>query len=466
MAFHMAKVKSFSGLLKKVLLLGLPLLFGQLTQYFHQIADSAMLGHFGETSSELAAIGIAGLYSWMLATFIWPVSTGIQAIASRRYGKQDSGVEAHRFSTGEALDNGLAVTFYAAGLSTLFSFLAKPVLGALLDSREILDLSLQYIRIIRFSLLPLGLCFSLQGFFGALNKTRYVMYAGVLSNLSNILLNWIFIFGKLGLPAMGIRGAALGTVLSDVITLIFLIWIVIQKGYLKQYRLFHFSDLSVMIQKDIIKVAVPPGLQNVFALGFFMTYQTIIEDYSVLYLAATHSTFAFFRLNKSIISGFARSASILAGNALGRGDKEDAQVIITAAGFISGLVAIFISLITFSGRNVIASVFTDSPETASAIVQTLLFFLPFFFIESLGYAFEMVFVPNGYGKWVLFSEFTTNAVFILGATLVVRHLFPGEIRLAWLCFGLYQLFHASLMITGYVRRKWLDIELDRTTGGS
>ena len=87
------------------------------------------------------------------------------------------------------------------------------------------------------------------------------------------------------------------------------------------------------------------------------------------------------------------------------------------------------------------------------------------FTESLGYDLEMVLVPNGYGKWVLFSDFITNAVFILGATLLVIYLFSDEIRLAGLCFGLYQLFHAGLMITDYIRRKWLDIELDKPAGG-
>ena len=61
-----------------------------------------------------------------------------------------------------------------------------------------------------------------QGFFGAVKKTRYVMYSGLLSNGLNILLNWIFIFGHLGVPAMGIKGAALGTALSSLAGALFL----------------------------------------------------------------------------------------------------------------------------------------------------------------------------------------------------------------------------------------------------
>jgi len=91
---------------RKILILGVPLLFGQLTVFFQQIADSAMMGHFGKQSLELAAIGIAGLFTWILNTFLWPLSSGVQAIAARRYGKQDHEDETSRFFTGEVLDNG------------------------------------------------------------------------------------------------------------------------------------------------------------------------------------------------------------------------------------------------------------------------------------------------------------------------------------------------------------------------
>ena len=300
----------------------------------------------------------------------------------------------------------------------------------------------------------------MQGFFGAVNQTKYVMYSGVLSNLVNILLNWILIFGKFGLPALGIRGAALGTALSFLISFLFLLIIMLKRHYIRQYRLFHFDRLQAVIQKDLLKIALPPGIQNVIALAIFMVYQAIIENYSTVYLAATHSIFAYFRLNKTLISGFARSAGILAGNALGRQDKEEAQSLITAAGCISALVAVSVCIFSFFGRDFVAGMFTSSPETSIVIAQALLFFMPFYFIEALGYAFEMVFIPNGYGKWVLISETSTNLLFILGMTLVMSTLFPGQIRLAWLSFGCYQVGHAGLMITGYFRKKWLLVKVD------
>ena len=237
------KRNDFRSTLKHVFVLGLPLLFGQLSQYLHQIADSAMMGHYSSESYELAAIGIAGLFTWILITFLWPLSSGVQALAARRFGRQDHKNQEQRYFTGEILDNGIIIIIYAVLLATLFSFLARPVLSLLIETEEILNLILQYIAIIRFSLLPAGLFFVMQGFFGGINKTKYVMYSGVISNLVNIGLNWVFIFGKFGLPAMGIRGAALGSALSSVVSSLFLFYIIVKSSYINKYRLFHFDRL-------------------------------------------------------------------------------------------------------------------------------------------------------------------------------------------------------------------------------
>jgi MATE family multidrug resistance protein len=108
--------------LRRVLILGFPLLFGQIMRYLHQIADSAMLGHFGDGSAELAAVGIAGLFTWILNTFLWPLSQGVQAITARRYGRQDHENEASRFFTGEAFDNAVVTALYAAVVAMGVSF--------------------------------------------------------------------------------------------------------------------------------------------------------------------------------------------------------------------------------------------------------------------------------------------------------------------------------------------------------
>lgn len=107
-----------------------------------------------------------------------------------------------------------------------------------------------------------------------------------------------------------------------------------------------------------------------------------------------------------------------------------------------------VGLATWLLRPQIGGLFSNDPATIVAIV------------EALGYSFEMVFISNGYGRYVLASEFSTNVVFILGATIAARLLFPGVIRYAWLAFGLYQVAHATIMVLGFARRTWVDAEVE------
>jgi MATE family multidrug resistance protein len=255
------------------------------------------------------------------------------------------------------------------------------------------------------------------------------------------------------------------------VAFLYLLAVAYRRGYVKQYRLFTFRHLRGRLQRDIVNVAVNPAIQNIVALAIFMVYQTIIEDYSPVYLAATHTVFSYFRLNKTVIGGFARSAGILAGNALGRGDRDEAKRVMSSSGIIAAAVAVSVAVLTFFLRRTIGGFFSSDPATIGAIARGLTFFIPFFFIEALGYAFEMVFVSNGYGRWVLFSEFTNNVLFILLATLLVRYLFPDAITYAWFTFGTYQVGHAAMMIIAYLRGRWLDVEVDseaeaETVGGT
>lgn len=458
--------------IKAISKLGLPLLFGQLAHFVHQIADSAMVGHYGKEGLELGAMGIAGLFTWMLMTLLWPLSVGVQGLASRRFGRQqdqqnqkdqqipeDQADQINRsatsWKTGEVLDTGLIVAMIAAGLAWIISLLAPWILGLLVENQEIRNLSLEYIEIMRWALIPNGIFFVLQGFSGAINQTKPVMISGLLSNLINVVLNWIFIFGNLGFPALGIRGAALGTGLSAVISATFMFLVAYRHRWPTKFGVFRYRSFSLKVAKGIVQTGLAPCIQNFIALGIFLVYQTLIESYGPIYLAATHSMFAFFRLNKTIIGGFARSGSILAGNALGRKDYAQAETLATSAGLLGALIAGSIALLAILLRSSIAQVFSPNPQVQQVMSQGMMFFVGFYAIEALGYTFEMIFTGNGHGKYVLASEFSTNILFILGATLLSRLLFPDQILWAWLSFGLYQLVHALLMIRGWLSRSWL-----------
>ena len=78
----------------------------------------------------------------------------------------------------------------------------------------------------------------------------------------------------------------------------------------------------------------------------------------------------------------------------------------------------------------------------------------------MGFSFEIIFGGNGWGRYVLFSEFSTNIIFIIILTLVLVNIFHMGIYGAWMGFALYQVFHALILFLGFLSKKWLHIEVE------
>ncbi len=442
--------------LKGIIVLGLPLLAGRFAHYLMSLADTAMVGRLGTV--ELAAIALGGLFTSILFTFLWPVRTGVQAITSRRKGRIEAG---QNLVLEEVLTNGLAAAMIAAALGFLVSFSAGPLLRLLRVDEKIIPLTLAYIGVLRWSLPLFGVVQASMGFLAGVRRTGDIMVVTIGTNVLNVLFNYLLIFGKAGFPALGIRGAALGTLLAEAAGAVYLIYKLGRLGYLVHFRPAAGTSYQGHLIQDVFHQAIPIGIQNIGALGIFMIYEIFVGKTGTAALAATHVLFSLYRVNKTIVGGFSQSSAILVGNHLGAGDVEGANRVMVNCEFLSAIIGAVVFAAVLIFPEPIVSVFTTDPETIAIGVRAMRFFAPFFFIEILGYSFEMIFTSNGWPRFVLISEFTTNVVFILGATALGLFVFGKGLTWAWASFGLYQLSHAAILTAGYFSKKWAHLEVER-----
>jgi len=417
-----------------------------------------MMGHFNEGGLELGALAVAGMYIWILNTFLWPLSNGVQAIVSRRLGA--GGERGKPESLGSVMDHGIITALLFAAVAFLLSFLAGPLFRTILHDEEIIELALEYIAVLRWAFFPFGIQIIIQRFFSSIHKPRYSMIASIISNSINIILNYIFIYGKFGLPEMGIRGAAIGTMLSYWIGFIFIMAIALKKEYIGKYKFFHCRKIEPEIIKNIIRISTPPAIQNILAMLIMLFYEAMIENLGAVYLAATHIVLSFYRINKTIVGGFSHGAAILIGNELGAENKAGAKKVMQAGYLIGALIGLVVFALVFLFPAKVAAIFSAPGATLDTAAMALRFFAPFFFFEILGFTFEMVFTGNGWGKFVLFSEFTTNMLFILGFTFIATRILGMGIASAWWGFALYQLGHSLLLHLGYKSEKWVHAKVD------
>jgi Na+-driven multidrug efflux pump len=302
--------------------------------------------------------------------------------------------------------------------------------------------------------------YSAYGFLSAINLTKVVMVVSLEINLLNIGFNYLLIYGKLGLPQLGIEGAAWGALLAHILGVAHLLIIISSSKKIKKYQCLRFNRIQPRLLLDIAKVTAPVATQELAALSVFLLFESIVSKIGILYLAITHIVFSVCEFNRTIVGGFAKGASILIGNCLGRGERKEAVRFAYASEVIAFCVGTVILFVVLFFPSLVVQIFNSDAETVAAGSAALRFFAVFFFIEIMGFSFEIIFSHNGWGKYVLFSEFSTNMIFMLGVTFYLTAILNKGIYGAWTGFALYIVFHASILFAGFMSQKWLDVQVE------
>jgi putative MATE family efflux protein len=451
-----------------VITLGAPLLAGMVSEFFLYIADSAMVGRLG--TNHLAAIAIATLYGEIMWVTVWPFAPGTQALAARRYGRlqaANDGDESVRMllyrETGKILDNSVVVSLLGGLAAMLMAVFSDQVLNLLLDDQQLIPLAESYIRIIKYAMPLAAVFYSFYGFLAAVNLTRVIMVATVGLNILNILFNYVLIFGKFGFPALGIEGAAIGTVLAQSLGTAYIIGYVFVSKHTRVFWCFRFRGLRLNLIKDIFIASCPMIAQLGLVLAIIFYYETIIAGIGTIYLAVTHIIFTMFVLNRTLIGGFAEGGSILIGNYLGRGEHKEALQYAYATLHIALFFGVLLMVVLWVFPEAIVKIFNQEPETIALGAKGLRFFMVFVFINIIAFPFEIIFTHNGWGKFPLVTELFSIITFALGLTLLLTRYFNMGIYAAWLSLGLYMVCYSILLFGGFMSKRWLHITVEKAT---
>jgi len=242
--------------------LSVPVILGMLGHTFVQLADNIMVGQLG--TAELAAVSLGNSFVFIAMSLGIGFSTAITPLVAEADGA------GHKEHAKSALKHGL-VLCTVLGL-TLFGLilLAKPIMYAMKQPIEVVDLALPYLDLVAFSLVPLIIFQAFKQFSEGLSQTKYPMYATIAANVINILLNYLLIFGNFGFPEMGIVGAAIGTLVSRIFMVFYLWFILKTKEKFKYYVTgFNFAKIEKTVIKKIIELGFPSSLQMFFEVGIF-----------------------------------------------------------------------------------------------------------------------------------------------------------------------------------------------------
>ncbi|EBA03950.1 MATE efflux family protein [Rhodobacterales bacterium HTCC2150] len=298
---------------KSMLLVGLPLVGGNLAQFSISIVDTAMLGRYN--AEALAASILAG--SFYFIVFI--VGGGFSFAVMPMVAAHD--VRGEDAQVRRVTRMALWLSFIYAAASFPLLFFSKPIFLALGQSEILSTLSQDYLQIAAFGMFPALLGITFRNYLSGLKHTSIVLWATLAGLVLNILMNWILIFGRFGAPEMGIRGAATASV--GVQLLVMLVMIAYINRHLARHELFKNlwrPDWAALI--TVSKLGLPIGLTYLAETGLFSATAVMMGWIGTIELAAHGIALQLAAITFMVHLGLSQGATTLVGNAYGLNDRS------------------------------------------------------------------------------------------------------------------------------------------------
>ena len=340
--------KEFSYNLK----LSTPVILGLLGHTLVGMIDNIMVGKLDPIN--LAAVSLGNSYIFVAMSLGIGFSAAITPIVAEAHSERNNEKLKTSFINGFILCLFLGIFLYGSIL------LLKGTLIYLDQPQEVVRLALPYIDIVAISLIPLLLFQALKQFVDGLSKTIYPMYATVLANIINVIINYILIFGMLGFPKLGIIGAAIGTLVSRFIMFSFLFYMLMNKEIIYDY----ISDLKSFVYnrfmiKKILSLGFPTSLQMFFEVGLFTSAIWLSGLLGEIPQSANQIVLNISSMTFMVASGLSVSAAIRAGNQKGLKNYKELKRISLSILLLGICFAFIFSLVIYLLRDYLPYIYID-----------------------------------------------------------------------------------------------------------
>ncbi|MGF1900721.1 MATE family efflux transporter [Aliivibrio sifiae] len=297
--------------LKRLIMIAIPIALQNIMFSSRGLVDVLMLGQLGE--AEIAAVGVASRATFVTTIMLVGVTTGGALLTAQYWGAQNK--EGVRQSTALTWMVSMAMATIPV---VLFLLIPHQIMSLATDSQEVIDLGADYLFITALTMYVVSCGSSMAVGLRSIHQPGVSTFFSGIGIVSNVFFNWVLIFGNLGAPAMGIKGAALATLISGVIEIIFLYGYLYSRSHLLSFGL---EEIKAVLNWPKISKFLSLSLPTTFnflvwAAGIF-TYHAIMGQSGVQGLAALSVISPIESIALSFLIGAAGAASVLIGNQLG-----------------------------------------------------------------------------------------------------------------------------------------------------
>ncbi len=334
----MNKVMTYPGHLRAIAVLGLPLIGGHLAQYAIGLTDTVMLGWYGVEA--LAAVTLANSYYFVLflfgAGFGWAVMPMVATSAA----------EENETSIRRSTRMGLWLSLIYATVMMPLLWWSHPILIALKQEPQVAETASVYLRVAGWGLFPALLVMVLKSYLAALERTQIVLWITIVAAVVNGVTNYALIFGNWGAPELGVIGAAIASVVTQIVSLVAVVIYAVRA--LPEHSLFQrFWRPDWEMFMSVLRLGVPIGLTTLAEVSLFAISAVMMGWLGPVPLAAHGIALNLASATFMVHLGLSNVATIRAGNALGRRDRahlEKGAITVTGMSLIVSVLTIVLFL--------------------------------------------------------------------------------------------------------------------------
>ncbi len=334
----MNKVMTYPGHLRAITVLGLPLIGGHLAQYAIGLTDTIMLGWYGVEA--LAAVTLASSYFFVL--FLFGAGFGLAVMPM----VATAAAEENETSIRRSTRMGLWLSLIYATVMMPLLWWSQPILIALKQEPQVAETAAIYLRVAGWGLFPALLVMTLKSYLAALERTQIVLWITVVAAVVNGLTNYALIFGNWGAPELGVMGAAIASVVTQIVSLVAVVIYAVKA--LPEHSLFQrFWRPDWEMFMSVLRLGVPIGLTTLAEVSLFAISAVMMGWLGPVPLAAHGIALNLASATFMVHLGLSNVATIRAGNALGRRDRahlEKGAITVTGMSLVVSVLTIILFL--------------------------------------------------------------------------------------------------------------------------
>jgi len=351
-------------------LLAYPVMLSMLGQVMTGVADSVMVGWTGAVP--LAASSLANIFFSIPLFFGVGVSYAITPLVAQAEGSQDEK------KIIDVLKNGSVINLMTGLILVSLIFSVEPFMHSMGQPDDVVTLAIPYLSIIAISIIPTMIFQTYRQFAEGLQRTRAAMIIVVGSNLLNILLNYLLIFGKYGFPEMGLNGAGWATLIARIVMALSMMLYVYSGRKFQPYQAgFSFGNYSRSLIKKMLHIGIPSGSQFIFEAGAFGFSALMMGWIGTTALAAHQIAINLATISYMTTSGLGAAATIRVGNFWGQRDTKNLRASAFTMIGIATLLMTAWALLFILGRNFLPSLYIEDVAVIE-LTASLLIIAAFF----------------------------------------------------------------------------------------